>query len=51
MEPNKCEGWDWTSLDDIKSMAADDEKAKELFLPVVNFFRSNLIRESAVPRS
>jgi hypothetical protein len=33
-------------------MAIDDEEAKELFLPVANFFRSNFVAvESAVSKS
>ncbi|KAK3389475.1 NUDIX hydrolase domain-like protein [Podospora didyma] len=41
LEPNKCEGWAWTSWEDIKAKAASEEQAKELFLPLLNLVRGN----------
>ena len=43
MEPNKCEGWEWKTWDEIREMAARDTgpDGREVFLPVVNLVREN----------
>ncbi|KAK3986436.1 NUDIX hydrolase domain-like protein [Cladorrhinum sp. PSN332] len=45
MEPNKCEGWDWMKLEDLKALALSDEGPKQVFLPVINLFRGNFTAE------
>ncbi|KAK4160421.1 NUDIX hydrolase domain-like protein [Cladorrhinum sp. PSN259] len=45
MEPNKCEGWDWMRLEDIKTLALSEDGPKEVFLPVINLFRGNFTAE------
>ena len=47
MEPNKCEGWEWIKLEDIKALALSDEGTKHVFLPVINLFRENFTAEIA----
>ncbi|KAK4225186.1 NUDIX hydrolase domain-like protein [Podospora fimiseda] len=45
MEPNKCEGWAWMGLEELKALALSEEGLKEVFLPVINLFRGNFTSE------
>lgn len=47
MEPNKCEGWEWMKLEDIKALALSDGGTNQVFLPVINLFRGNFTAEIA----
>jgi len=39
MEPNKCEGWSWRTWGELESMAANQERLKELFVPLYNLVK------------
>lgn len=38
MEPEKCEGWFWTSEETIRSWILSGER--RLFLPIINYYQS-----------
>ncbi|KAL5869377.1 hypothetical protein ACKVWC_010122 [Pyricularia oryzae] len=40
LEPEKCEGWEWKSWDQIKTMANQGGETDELFAPIINLLRT-----------
>ena len=40
MEPEKCEGWEWKSWDEIRALVQTEGKS-QVFLPVANLVRDN----------
>lgn len=34
MEPEKCEGWSWSTFDELRSLRGDSAPGERLFLPL-----------------
>ncbi|KAI0186108.1 nudix domain-containing protein [Xylaria flabelliformis] len=57
MEPNKCEGWEWISWEDIKKYSEHHDDAapewadKKCFLPIRNLTKENPAMDHWIARS
>ncbi|KAK3392752.1 NUDIX hydrolase domain-like protein [Podospora didyma] len=41
LEPEKCEGWFWTTWSEIKTLAASEVGKQKFFLPIINLLNEH----------